>query len=117
LSHATPLKYDPFFRNRLRLIAKSPFYVGHYTSWTAACKGYTSSPRPNSSWRSLPVSAWPRHKKLFSTGSIPVCYGKAITAEQAKKTGDKKLAEVLTDTLRQTQTKIRVKQGKKPYEY
>jgi len=60
---------------------------------------------------------WPRHKKLFSPGSISVCYGKAITAEQAKKMGDKKLAEVLTDTMRQMQTKIRVKQGKKPYDY
>jgi len=31
--------------------------------------------------------------------------------------GDKKLAEVLTDTLRQMQTKNRVKHGKKPYDY
>jgi hypothetical protein len=31
--------------------------------------------------------------------------------------GDKKLAEVLTDTLHQMQTKSRVKQGKKPYDY
>ncbi len=60
---------------------------------------------------------WPRHKKLFSPGSISVCYGKAISAEQAKNMGDKKLAEVLTDTMRQMQTKIRVKQGKKPYDY
>ncbi len=60
---------------------------------------------------------WPRHKKLFSPGLISVCYGKAISAEQAKKMGDKKLAEVLTDTMRQMQTKIRVKQGKKPYDY
>ncbi len=60
---------------------------------------------------------WPRHKKLFSPGSISVCYGKAITAEQAKKMGDKKLAEVLTDTLRRMQTKSRIKQGKKPYDY
>jgi 1-acyl-sn-glycerol-3-phosphate acyltransferase len=60
---------------------------------------------------------WPRHKKLFSPGSISVCYGKPITAEQAKNMGDKKLAEVLTDTLRQMQTNCRVKQGKKPYDY
>ncbi len=60
---------------------------------------------------------WPRHKKLFSPGSISVCYGKVITAEQAKKMGDKKLAELLTGTLRQMQTEIRVKQGKKPFEY
>jgi len=35
-----------------------------------------------------------------------------VTAEQAKNMGNSKLAEVLTDTLRQMQTKIRVKQGK-----
>jgi len=60
---------------------------------------------------------WPRHKKLFSPGSISVCYGKPITLEQAKNMGDKKLAELLTDTLRQMQTKSRVKQSKKPYDY
>ena len=61
--------------------------------------------------------SWPRHKKLFSSGSIAVCYGKAISAEQAKEMGDAKLAEVLTDTLRQMQTTCRIKQGKKPYDY
>ncbi len=60
---------------------------------------------------------WPRHKKLFSPGSISVCYGKAISAEQAKNMGDDKLADFLTDTLRRMQTKGRVKQGKKPYDY
>ena len=60
---------------------------------------------------------WPRHKKLFSPGPIRVCYGKAISAEQAKNMGDKKLAELLTDTMRQMQTKSRIKQGKKPYDY
>ena len=60
---------------------------------------------------------WPRHKKLFSGGSISVCYGEAITAEQAKNMGDEKLAEVLTETLRQMQTESRTKQGKKPDDY
>jgi 1-acyl-sn-glycerol-3-phosphate acyltransferase len=60
---------------------------------------------------------WPRHKKLFSPGPISVCYGKAISAEQAKNMGDKKLAEVLTDTLRRMQTNCRIKQGKKPFNY
>ncbi len=60
---------------------------------------------------------WPRYKKIFSPGSISVCYGKAITAEQAKIMGDKKLAKLLTDTLRQMQTNCRIKQGKKPYDY
>ncbi len=60
---------------------------------------------------------WPRHKKIFSPGSISVCYGKAITAEQVKNMSDDKLAEVLTDTLRRMQNECRVKQGKKPYGY
>ena len=60
---------------------------------------------------------WPRHKKLFSPGSISVCYGEVITAEQAEEMGDEKLAEVLTDTLRRMQAECRTKQGKKPYDY
>jgi len=60
---------------------------------------------------------WPRHKKLFSPGRIAVCYGKVIPAEQAKKMGDAKLAEVLTDTLRRMQNECRMKQSKKPYDY
>ena len=60
---------------------------------------------------------WPRHKKLFSHGPIVVSFGKAIPAEQAKNMGDEKLAEVLTETLREMQNKSRVKQGKKPYDY
>lgn len=61
---------------------------------------------------------WPRTKKLFSPGgTIIVNYGKAITAEQAKNMGDEKLAELLTETLRQMQTKSRLDQGKKPYDY
>jgi len=61
---------------------------------------------------------WPRHKKIFSPGGrIVVCYGKCITAEQVKKMSDKELAENLTDTLREMQTKSRIKQGKEPYNY
>jgi 1-acyl-sn-glycerol-3-phosphate acyltransferase len=61
---------------------------------------------------------WPRHKKLFSPGGrIVICYGKCIPAEQVRRMGDRKLAEVLTDTLRQMQNDCRVKQGKEPYSY
>ncbi|OHB75460.1 MAG: hypothetical protein A2Z25_06935 [Planctomycetes bacterium RBG_16_55_9] len=60
---------------------------------------------------------WPRHKKLFSRGPIWVCFGKLISAEQAKNMGDETLAGVLTDTLRQMQTKSRIKHGRKPYDY
>jgi len=61
---------------------------------------------------------WPRHKKMFSPGGrIDVCYGKCISAAEVKKMSDRKLAEVLTDTLRQMQNDCRIKQGKKPYDY
>jgi len=61
---------------------------------------------------------WPRHKKIFSLWSkVTLCYGKTISAEQVKKMNDRQLAELLTDTLRRMQTQIRLKQGKKPYNY
>ncbi|MBW7990578.1 MAG: 1-acyl-sn-glycerol-3-phosphate acyltransferase [Planctomycetes bacterium] len=60
---------------------------------------------------------WPRHKKLFSPGPISVTYGKPITVKQVKDMGDKKLAELLTKTLRKMQTQSRIKQGKKPFDY
>jgi 1-acyl-sn-glycerol-3-phosphate acyltransferase len=62
--------------------------------------------------------SWPRHKKIFSPGgTIIVHYGKAITAQRAVTMGDEKLAELLTNTLRQMQTKSRIDQGKNPYDY
>jgi 1-acyl-sn-glycerol-3-phosphate acyltransferase len=61
---------------------------------------------------------WPRTKKLFSPGgSVIVHYGKAISAQQVKEMGDKKLAQLLTDTLRQMQKQSRIEQNKKPYDY
>ena len=60
---------------------------------------------------------WPRFRKLFSPGSVVVWYGKAISVEEAKKMGDERLAETVTDTLRRMQTECRVKHGKKPYDY
>jgi 1-acyl-sn-glycerol-3-phosphate acyltransferase len=60
---------------------------------------------------------WPRHKQLFSHGSIVVNYGRAIPAEKAKKMSNEELAEVLTETLRKMQNESRIRQGKKPYDY
>jgi 1-acyl-sn-glycerol-3-phosphate acyltransferase len=60
---------------------------------------------------------WPRHKKIFSPGHVVLWYGNAITAEQVKNMSDKKLAEVITDTLRQMQTECRIRHGREPYEY
>jgi len=61
--------------------------------------------------------AWPRHKKIFSFGSIRVQYGQPVTADQAKEMGDKKLAQALTETLRQMQHNLRKEQAKEPYQY
>ena len=61
---------------------------------------------------------WPRHKKLFSPGGhIAIHYGKCIPAGKVKKMDDRKLAELLTDTLRRMQNDCRLNQGKKPYDY
>jgi 1-acyl-sn-glycerol-3-phosphate acyltransferase len=60
---------------------------------------------------------WPKHKKMFSCGSIHVQFGKPITPSQAKEMGDKKLAEHLTQTLRIMQADLRKKRGKQPYKY
>ena len=61
---------------------------------------------------------WPRHKKVFSPGGeITVSYGECMTAEEVKGMDDNELAERLTNTLRQMQTKVRKKQGKEKYEY
>jgi 1-acyl-sn-glycerol-3-phosphate acyltransferase len=60
---------------------------------------------------------WPRDRRIFSTGWITVCYGEVITAEQVKDFDDKKLAEILTEKLRQMQSQCRLRQGKQPYDY
>lgn len=61
---------------------------------------------------------WPRHKKIFSPGAeICICYGNCMTADEVKKMSDKELAKKLTATLREMQTKNRIKQGKEPYTY
>lgn len=62
--------------------------------------------------------AWPRHRKMFSSGCpIMVCYGKAISAEQIKGADERELAEQITETLRQMQSQTRQKHGKQPYDY
>jgi 1-acyl-sn-glycerol-3-phosphate acyltransferase len=60
---------------------------------------------------------WPRHKKIFSSGLVTVCFGRAISPQQIKDMDDRKLAEVLTETLRQMQQQSRLKRGKQPYDY
>ncbi len=60
---------------------------------------------------------WPRHRKMFSFGSIQVQFGQPITVRQAEEMGDKKLAEHLTKTIRKMQSKLRIERGREPYKY
>ena len=61
---------------------------------------------------------WPRTQKLFKTGfPVMVHYGKPISSQEAKEMGDKKLAQLLTDTLRKMQNESRIKRGVEPYDY
>jgi cytidylate kinase len=62
--------------------------------------------------------AWPRHKKLFRLGhSIVVQFAKPLEPEQIAGMTNQQLADTVTQTLRQMQHEVRVKQGKQPYEY
>jgi 1-acyl-sn-glycerol-3-phosphate acyltransferase len=60
---------------------------------------------------------WPRHQKMFKRGRVTVTYGRPVPIEQAREMGDKKLAEHLTETVRQMQHDWRIKHGKEPYDY
>ena len=60
---------------------------------------------------------WPRSRKFFRLGKIVIHYGKPIPAEELKIMGDEKFIELLTMNLRQMQSQLRQKQGKKPFDY
>jgi 1-acyl-sn-glycerol-3-phosphate acyltransferase len=61
---------------------------------------------------------WPRHKRIFARGGhILVRYGKAIPLEQARQMNNEQLTLLVTDTLRRMQNELRLKHGKKPYDY
>lgn len=61
---------------------------------------------------------WPRHQKLFTAGSkIIVSYCPPISAEQIKNMDDDDFAHLLTDTLQNIQSQIRIKDGKQPFNY
>jgi 1-acyl-sn-glycerol-3-phosphate acyltransferase len=60
---------------------------------------------------------WPRDKKIFTRGSITICYGKVVTPEQLQRMDSRQIAEHITNVLRQMQTKVRCDSGKEPFEY
>ena len=60
---------------------------------------------------------WPKSQKLFSPGKIYVNYGWPILPEKIAELGDRAFAKYLTKILREMQTELRLKVGKKPFDY
>ena len=60
---------------------------------------------------------WPRHKKWPSIGKVTVSYGEPITSAQVRELGDEEFAKVITSRLREMQNELRIKSGKKPFDY
>jgi 1-acyl-sn-glycerol-3-phosphate acyltransferase len=61
--------------------------------------------------------AWPRHKKLFSSGKVYVTYGKPIPPAKVAELGDREFAKYLTKILRDMQAELRLRVGRKPFDY
>ncbi|HSV27033.1 MAG TPA: lysophospholipid acyltransferase family protein [Sedimentisphaerales bacterium] len=62
--------------------------------------------------------AWPRDRKIFSIGhQVVAYYSEPIAAERIKQMGDEAFAEHLTHVLWDLQNQIRVKVGRKPFDY
>ncbi|MBN2375925.1 MAG: 1-acyl-sn-glycerol-3-phosphate acyltransferase [Sedimentisphaerales bacterium] len=60
---------------------------------------------------------WPRHQRLPRPGKISIMYGSAITAEQTKKLKRQGLVREVDRQLRQMQHELRLKNGRKPFDY
>jgi len=60
---------------------------------------------------------WPRHKKLFSSGKVYVTYGQPIPAAKVAELGDREFAKYLTKILRDMQAELRLRVGRKPFDY
>ncbi|MGD0784312.1 MAG: lysophospholipid acyltransferase family protein [Sedimentisphaerales bacterium] len=60
---------------------------------------------------------WPKQKKLFSSGEIYVTYGQPIPAQKVAELGDREFAKYLTKILRDMQAELRLRVGRKPFDY
>jgi 1-acyl-sn-glycerol-3-phosphate acyltransferase len=60
---------------------------------------------------------WPKKQKLFSPGRVYVNYGPPIPPDKVAALGDREFARYLTKVLRDMQTELRLKVGKKPFDY
>ncbi|MDD5011996.1 MAG: lysophospholipid acyltransferase family protein, partial [Phycisphaerae bacterium] len=61
--------------------------------------------------------AWPRHKKLFSSRKVYVTYGQPIPPSKIVELGDREFAKYLTKILRDMQAELRLRVGRKPFDY
>ena len=61
--------------------------------------------------------SWPRFNRLFIPGAIVVQFGTPLQPQEIAAMSNEDLAEYLTRTLRRMQHEVRVKQGKRPYDY
>jgi 1-acyl-sn-glycerol-3-phosphate acyltransferase len=60
---------------------------------------------------------WPRHKKFFHPGKVFIAYGNPIPPQIITELGDRQFAKYLTKLLRDMQTELRLKVGRKPFDY
>ena len=61
--------------------------------------------------------AWPRHQLFPAMGSIWICYGQPIAPEQVRKMSREELTDQINARLRTMQNELRIKLGRRPYDY
>ena len=120
--HATPIKRGQADMSSIRTIIeklKQNKVVCLYPEGTRTNDGKIAEIKPGfgllskrSGAKIVPVviegafECWSRHRMLPSFGKVTISYGKAITPKQVKELGDKELARVLTERLREMQKEI-----------
>lgn len=60
---------------------------------------------------------WPRHRNFYRPYKVYVTYGKPIPPQTIVEMGDRKFAKYLTKILRDMQTELKLKVGRKPFDY
>lgn len=61
--------------------------------------------------------AWPRQRKLPRLRKLSIEYGQVIPAEQVKSMDRDELLKKVTDEVRRLQNKLRIENGRQPYDY
>lgn len=61
--------------------------------------------------------AWPKGQKYPKLGKVGVMYGKPFTPEYIASRTDEEFAAEITQTLRNLHAQLRIRMGKKPYDY